>query len=101
MQIFLNLALNARDALGDGENEIWLSLSRNGVIPKTAGLEIGKIPDTPYALFSSSDTGAGITPEVRSRLWEPHFTTKGKMGTGLGLPVVAEIVRSMGGGYRA
>ncbi|WP_087208858.1 PAS domain-containing sensor histidine kinase [Yoonia vestfoldensis] len=97
MQVLLNLGLNGRDALGDGEQEIALSLSRRDTIPKTADIEVGEIPEGPYALFKISDTGTGITPEVRDRLWEPHFTTKGHMGTGLGLPVIAEIVRETGG----
>lgn len=97
MQVLLNLGLNGRDALGDGEQEIALSLSLSEPVPQTAALEVGEIPDEPYALFSISDTGTGITPEVRARLWEPHFTTKGNMGTGLGLPVIAEIVRETGG----
>ncbi|MGO4917808.1 PAS domain-containing sensor histidine kinase [Pseudogemmobacter sp. W21_MBD1_M6] len=97
MQVFLNLALNGRDALGDGEQEIALSLSLSDTVPQTAALEMGEFPDKPYALFRISDTGTGITPEVRARLWEPHFTTKGNMGTGLGLPVIAEIVRETGG----
>jgi len=97
MQVFLNLSLNGRDALGDGEQEIALSLSLSDGIPQTADLEVGEIPDKPFALFTISDTGTGITPEVRDRLWEPYFTTKGNMGTGLGLPVIAEIVRETGG----
>lgn len=97
MQVVLNLGLNGRDALGDGEQEISLSLSLAGAIPQTADLEVGEIPDKPFALFSISDTGTGIMPEIRDRLWEPYFTTKGNMGTGLGLPVIAEIVRETGG----
>ena len=97
MQVFLNLGLNGRDALEDGKQQIALSLSRNGTIPRTADLEVGDLPEEPYALFTIRDTGTGMTPEVRSRLWEPHFTTKGNMGTGLGLPVIAEIVRDAGG----
>lgn len=97
MQVLLNFGLNGRDALGDGEQEITLSLSRRDTVPRTAHLEVGEIPEKPYALFRISDTGTGITPEVRARLWEPHFTTKGNMGTGLGLPVIAEIVREAGG----
>ena len=97
MQVLLNLGLNGRDALGDGEQEITLSLSLNDTIPRTAALEVGEMPDEPFALFSISDTGTGITLEVRARLWEPHFTTKGSMGTGLGLPVIAEILRETGG----
>lgn len=97
MQVLLNLGLNGRDALGDGEQEIALSLSLGGAIPQTADLEVGEIPEEPYALFKIRDTGSGIMPEVRDRLWEPYFTTKGNMGTGLGLPVIAEIVRETGG----
>ncbi len=97
MQVLLNLGLNARDALNDGEQNIALSLSYTDTVPPTAALEVGEIPEQPYALFWISDTGTGITPDVRSRLWEPHFTTKGNMGTGLGLPVIAEIVREAGG----
>jgi len=97
MQVLLNLGLNGRDALGDGEQEIALFLSLSDTIPPTADLEVGNIPEKPYALFKVSDTGTGITPEVRARLWDLHFTTKGDMGTGLGLSVVAEIVREAGG----
>lgn len=97
MQVLLNLGLNGRDALEDGKQQIALSLSRNGTIPETSDLEVGELPEEPYALFTIRDTGTGMTPEVRSRLWERHFTTKGDMGTGLGLPVIAEIVRDAGG----
>ncbi|MBR2656088.1 MAG: PAS domain-containing protein [Loktanella sp.] len=97
MQVLLNLGLNGRDALGDGEQEITISLSLNDIVPQTAALEVGELPNKPFALFRISDTGTGITPEVRARMWEPHFTTKGSMGTGLGLPVIAEIVRETGG----
>lgn len=98
MQVLLNLGLNGRDALVDGEQEISLSLSLSDTIPQIADLEVGEVPDKPFALFRISDTGTGIMPEVRDRLWEPYFTTKGNMGTGLGLPVIAEIVRETGGG---
>ncbi len=97
MQVLLNLGLNGRDALGNGEQQIVLSLSCRDTLPPSADIELGELPDEPYALFRVSDTGTGINPEVRARLWEPHFTTKGNMGTGLGLPVIAEIVREVGG----
>ncbi len=97
MQVFLNIGLNGRDALGEGMHELELSLSRDGTIPQKASLEVGNIPQTPYALCQIRDTGTGIAPDVRTRIWEPRFTTKGNMGTGLGLPVVSEIVKAAGG----
>jgi signal transduction histidine kinase len=44
-----------------------------------------------------ADTGAGIPPDIIGKIFEPFFTTKGERGTGLGLPVVREIVTSYGG----
>ena len=46
------------------------------------------------------DTGSGIPAEALARIFEPFFTTKGERGTGLGLPVVREIVASYGGELR-
>lgn len=45
MQVLLNLGLNGRDALGDGEQEISLSLSLSDIIPQAADLEVGEVPD--------------------------------------------------------
>ncbi|WP_436534593.1 hybrid sensor histidine kinase/response regulator [Actinoplanes sp. HUAS TT8] len=81
-QILLNLVINARDAMPDG-----------GVIV----VETGRRPDS-SALLTVSDTGCGMTPEVRDRLFEPFFTTKpADRGTGLGLATVYGIVGDAGG----
>lgn len=52
-------------------------------------------PDTvPVTLFSISDTGSGLSDEVRSRMFRPHFSTKGTAGSGLGMSIVAAILQS-------
>ena len=87
-QVLLNLALNARDAMpGGGRLELRL------------GAVAAERPDgPPDALLEVRDTGTGIPPEHRDRLYEPFFTTKGAgHGTGLGLPIVKGIVEAHGG----
>jgi len=62
-----------------------------------ANLHLSVVPG-PYVMLSVSDTGVGMTPEVRERVLEPFFTTKEKgKGTGLGLSTVYGIVKQSGG----
>jgi two-component system, NtrC family, sensor kinase len=81
-QVFVNLLVNAAQALGDRKGEIFL-----GAAPEPGGVVV-----------SIRDTGPGISPENLGRLFLPFFTTKpvGK-GTGLGLHVAYKIVRAHGG----
>jgi signal transduction histidine kinase len=85
-QIFLNLFLNARDAMESLPN-------RSGV------LTVRTWSDGELVHVEVADTGAGISPEHVDRIFDPFFTTKGaKKGTGLGLSVTYGIVQEHGGG---
>jgi signal transduction histidine kinase len=80
-QVFLNLFLNARDAMSSGGK-----------------LEVRSWGDANSARIEVSDTGHGIAPENLHRIYDPFFTTKGaKKGTGLGLSVTYGIIQEHGG----
>ncbi len=80
-QVFLNLFLNARDAMPKGG---WLSISTRA--------------EGDHAVVELSDTGAGISAEHLSRIYDPFFTTKAiGQGTGLGLSITYGIVREHDG----
>jgi len=91
-QVFLNLFLNARDAMerspgGAGQRGVLEVITRRG----ENGVEVDVI-----------DTGHGIAPEHLSRIYDPFFTTKGaKKGTGLGLSVTYGIIQEHGGAIEA
>ena len=95
-QVFLNLCVNARDAMPEGGQ---LSLSAENIEFDRISARIH--PDAKagaYVVVSVVDNGQGIRPEVINHVFEPFFTTKatGK-GTGLGLSTVLGIVKSHGG----
>ena len=84
-QVVLNLAINARDAIGEKDGELALRL-------ESLVLDRGK-GEKAYAVLRVSDTGSGMSPDTRIHLFEPFFTTKGKgKGTGLGLSTVYGII---------
>lgn len=74
-EVLVNMVFNAVDAMPKGGVLMLSTLERDG-----------------YAEISVSDTGSGMSPEVRARIFDPFFTTKGKAGMGLGLAVSFGII---------
>jgi len=101
-QVFLNLLLNAVDAIEDrgtiriSARPVWTTLKaidrRRGVLPTM-------LQETRFVEVNVTDTGCGIDPEHLGRVFDPFFTTKPE-GTGLGLFIVYRILSEHGGEIR-
>jgi signal transduction histidine kinase/ActR/RegA family two-component response regulator len=96
-QILLNLALNARDAMPNG-GSLRIEIAR--IARSSIELPIA-MPTEMLARLSVTDSGAGMSADVRDHLFEPFFTTKSGSGnSGLGLSVVYGHVKETGGHIR-
>jgi PAS domain S-box-containing protein len=93
LQVVMNLAINARDAMpGGGRLDVRTGMHTLGPADRTLMDEFELRPGE-YAVLSVADSGVGIDPSDLSQIFEPFFTTKGiGEGTGLGLPTVHGIV---------
>ena len=86
-QVITNLISNSLAAMAEHGTDPFLAISTDVT------------PDGGWFLLQVADSGGGIPPANRDRVFEPYFTTK-KKGTGLGLPIVKKIVEDHGGTVR-
>jgi CheY-like chemotaxis protein len=98
--VLINLVVNARDAMPVG-GEIRIETANFEMREQDAAAHDGLRPG-PYVMLAVSDSGAGMSEDVRVHLFEPFFTTKvpGK-GTGLGLATCYGVVKQAGGDIQA
>jgi two-component system cell cycle sensor histidine kinase/response regulator CckA len=87
-QIVVNLAANARDAMPDGGT---LTISTENRVANDG------FRQRDWVVLTVRDSGQGMTPDVKARMFDPYFTTKGDEGTGVGLATVHAIVTASGG----
>ena len=96
-RLLMNLLVNGADAMrGSGELNLGLRVFEVG--QPLSGLAVGEVGLGKWVEIRVSDEGEGIPEALKERIFEPFFTTKADEGTGLGLPTVADVVRSAGGG---
>jgi PAS domain S-box-containing protein len=95
-QALVNLAMNARDAMGNGtERPPIIFRLRHALLAQVQPGFPDAVAPGDYAVLEVADTGCGMTPEVLNQALDPFFTTKDVgQGTGLGLPVVFGIVHA-------
>ena len=93
--IVLNLCNNALQAMPEGG---MLEVNLEEVAGSDKGFADGAGSADRYCILTVHDTGHGMTPDIRERIFEPYFTTRQQgQGTGLGLSVVHGVVTNLGG----
>ena len=96
-QVLLNLCTNAAHAMKKHGGELLITLEKFE-IRALANENYHDLLPGKYLKLSVSDTGAGIAPELRERIFDPYFTTKDVgEGSGLGLAIAQRIAKKHGG----
>ena len=90
-QVIVNLVVNARDAMPQG-GTITIVSSHEDVTDGHAG-KSGPVPPGSYIRIDVTDNGIGMDRDIMEKIFEPFFSTKGEMGTGLGLSTAYGIVQ--------
>jgi CheY-like chemotaxis protein len=95
-QVLMNLVVNARDAMPKG-GQIVLETKNAAIDDSFVGSHEGARPGN-YVMIAVTDSGCGMSEEIKKQIFEPFFTTKEKgKGTGLGLSTSYGIVKQLGG----
>jgi signal transduction histidine kinase len=94
--VLLNLAINARDAMGS-HGKLTVEVG-NALLDDTYADAHQEVTAGQYVMLAVTDTGSGMTPDIVERVFDPFFTTKPEgHGTGLGLSMVYGFVKQTGG----
>jgi len=96
-QIVMNLCTNAYHSMEETGGTLSFSLKKK-IFSQADLIDVPHVQPGNFVQLSIEDSGKGIAPEIRERIFDPYFTTKetGK-GTGMGLAIVHGIVKSYGG----
>jgi two-component system cell cycle sensor histidine kinase/response regulator CckA len=94
-QVILNLTINARDAMSEGG--VLTIETRNVCVDAAYAKQKLRMREGDYVSLAVSDSGCGIPEEIRDRVFDPFFTSKSGVGSGLGLAVVRGVVEQTGG----